>query len=246
MSSGLQVRPIKACIFGPGGIGKTELASNLSQCGKRVLFFDIERGSASLDVDRVDGLETFDDLRAALHSDSLCSRYDSLILDSTTMAEELAIAWTLANVRTEKGETVSRIEHYGFGKGYVHVYETFLLLMGDLDAQVRRGRDVILIAHECTAKVPNPAGDDWIRYEPRLQNSDKANIRARVKEWVDHLFYVGYDVAVTDGGKGRGSGTRTIFPVEMPTHWAKSRTLSRQIVYEKGSAELWNQLLERE
>lgn len=246
VSSGKKEGPLKVCLYGTGGIGKTELASNLTQLGKRVLFFDIEQGSSALDVQRVDGIESLDDLRAALHSEQLCSQFDTLVIDSITKAEELAVAWTLANVKTEKGESVSRLEHYGWGKGYVHLYETFLMLLGDLDAQVRRGRDVILIAHECVAKAPNPAGDDWPRYEPRLQNADKCNIRAKVKEWVDHLLYVGYDVNVHEKtGKGQGSGTRTIFPVEMPTHWAKSRTLSRQVIYTKDSADLWSQLLER-
>ncbi len=233
------------CLYGTGGIGKTELASNLTQLGKRVLFFDLEQGSAALDVQRVDGIEAFADLRDALHSEQLLSQFDTIVLDSVTKAEEFGVTWTLGNVKTEKGADVTRLEHYGWGKGYVHLYETFLLLLGDLDAQIRRGRDVILIAHECVAKAPNPAGDDWPRYEPRLQNADKGNIRAKVKEWVDHLLYVGYDVAVNEGGKGMGAGTRTIFPVEMPTHWAKSRTLSRQIIYTKDSAELWSQLLER-
>lgn len=232
------------CLYGTGGIGKTELVANYAQLGKRILFFDLEQGSNALDVNRVDGIETFDDLRAALHSEELCSQFDAICIDSVTKAEEMGQAWTLANVRTEKGDLVNRIEQYGWGKGYVFNFETFLLFLGDLDAQLRRNRDVILIAHECIAKAPNPAGEDWSRYEPRLQNEGKGNIRAKLKEWCDHLLYVGYDVAVTDSGKGKGSGTRTIFPVEMPTHWAKSRTLSRQIIYPKGSADLWAQLLE--
>jgi hypothetical protein len=63
-----------------------------------------------------------------------------------------------------------------------------------------------------------------------------------VKEWADHLIFVGFDVHVTDEGKGQGAGTRTIYPVERPTHMAKSRSLSDPIVYERGSAELWQKL----
>lgn len=230
-------------IYGTGGIGKSELASNLTQLGLRVLFFDLEFGSANLNVSRVDGLDTWDDLRGALHSESLVNQFDAVVIDTMTKAEELAIAWTLGNVSTEKGAFVDRIEGYGWGRGYVHTFETFLQLLGDLDAISRRGKHVVCIAHECVAKAPNPAGDDWPRYEPRLQNTDKGNIRARLKEWSDHLLFVGYDTHVGDDGKGRGIATRTIYPVEMPTHWAKSRSLSSPIVYDRGSAELWNQLL---
>jgi hypothetical protein len=162
-----------------------------------------------------------------------------------TTAETLAVAWTLQNVkadRKEGGVFVNSIEGYGWGKGYTHVYETFLQLLGDLDAHIRQGRTVICIAHECTAKVPHPAGEDYIRYEPRLQNADKGNIRMRVKEWADHLLFIGYDVFAKDG-KGIGAGTRTIYPCERATHLAKSRSLDAEIIYQRGSAELWNLLL---
>src|SRR5690606_13160109 len=139
------------------------------------------------------------------------------------------------------------IEGYGFGKGLTHLYETFLQVLGDLDGMIRRNKFVICTAHECTANVPNPAGEDWIRYEPRLQSpaSGKNSIRHRVKEWCDHLLFVGYDVAVEDG-KGVGAGTRTIYPCELPICMAKSRDLADPIPYPKGSANLWKKLLNKE
>lgn len=240
-------KPLKVCIYGTGGIGKSELAANISQLGLKVLFFDLEQGSARLDVHRVEGVESHDDMRAALHSEELCSQFDVIVIDSLTKAEEWSVGWTIANVRHEKeGKVIKSIEDYGFGKGLTHNYETFLQLVSDLDAQTRRGRHVITIAHECITEVPNPNGENWIRYEPRLQSpaSGKSSIRHRIKEWADHLLYVGYDVSAA-GGKGKGSGSRAIYPVETPTHWAKSRSLSSHIVYQQGSADLWNQLLER-
>ena len=35
--------------------------------------------------------------------------------------------------------------------------------------------NVILICHDCTATVPNPTGEDWLRYEPRLQSPGSGN-----------------------------------------------------------------------
>lgn len=239
-------------IYGPGGIGKTELCANLKQIGVRPLFLDIGDGTRFLDVDRIgpaEGLQTWDDLRGALHDDSLWKGFGAVVLDDLTRAEELAVKWVCANIPHDKqGRTVTGIESYGYGKGLVHAYETFLLLLGDLDAHIRAGRQVICIAHECTSKVPNPAGDNWIRFEPRLQSpeSGKNSIRHRVKEWADHLLFVGYDVHVTDDGKGQGAGTRTIYPTELPTHLAKSRDLASPIVYQRGSAELWKQLFQQE
>jgi hypothetical protein len=44
-------------------------------------------------------------------------------------------------------------------------------------------------------------------------------------------------------GKATGAGTRTIYTTEQATHLAKSRMLSGEIIYEKGSFELWQRLL---
>ncbi len=215
--------PERVLLYGTGGIGKTTLAS----LAPGAVVLDVERGAWHLDVECIDQeqLGSFGALRACLHSDVL-NGTGTVIIDSATEVEELAMAHTLATVKHDKGHTVHRVEEYGFGKGYQHIYETYLLFLADLDRQVRAGRNVILIAHNCIENVPNPTGDDWIRYEPHLQKprSGKASIRDRVVRWADHVLFLGYDVA-SDKGKGIGSGTRSIYPAEMPTHVAKSRTL---------------------
>lgn len=236
-------------MYGPGGVGKSELASNLKAVGIRPLFLDIGSGTGFLDVDRIgpeDGLSGWADLRAVLHDESIWRDFGAVVIDDLTTAEKWALDWTLENVPAERAGgnniRVTSIEGYGFGKGYVYLFETFLQLLGDLDAHNRAGRHVVCIAHDDTARVPNPAGQDYIRYEPRLQNSKSGNVRARVKEWADHLFFIGYDIFAKDG-KATGAGTRTIYPCEMPTHLAKSRSLDTPIVYERGSADLWAKLL---
>lgn len=217
----------RVVLYGPGGIGK----SSLARLAPNAVFLDIEEGTRNLDAPRVEGIDSWSSLRACLQSSALDS-YGTIVLDSATRAEEWAIGHTLATINNEKGDRVKSVEGYGFGKGYQHVYETFLLLLQDIDAQVRNGRSVILIAHDCTANVPNPGGEDFIRFEPHLQapKSGKASIRERVFQWADHVLFLGYDVAVKEG-KGRGAGTRTIYPAEMPTHRAKSRTLADPVVY---------------
>jgi hypothetical protein len=219
--------PQRTVLYGPGGIGKSTLASR----APGVVFLDVENGTRELDVPRVEGIETFADLRACLQSGAL-DGFKTIVLDSVTKAEELAIAHTLATVPHEKGHLVKSLEAYGFGKGLQHVYDTFLLLLQDFDRQVRAGRNVILIAHDCTADVPNPVGEDFIRFEPHLQapKSGKASIRNRVIQWADHVLFVGYDV-VSEDGKGKGAGTRTIWPVERPDHIAKSRILAEPLPF---------------
>lgn len=245
MSSGLQNAAQKVVLYGPGGIGKTKLASLLAELGIEPLIVDVETGSGHLNVQRIAGIETWQELRDVLHDESLSSQFGAIVVDSFTKAEELGIRHTLATVPTESGKYVESIEGYGYGKGFTHNYETFLHLLGDLDAIQRRGKHVIAICHDCTANVPNPYGEDWMRYEPRLQNSPKASIRHRVREWCDHLLYIGYDVAVNKDGKGVGGGTRTIYPAELPTHMAKSRCLADTIAYQDGNPELWKKLFNK-
>lgn len=244
VSTGTKSGAQKIVIYGPGGIGKTSLAATIAKIGMNPFFIDLDDGTKFMDVGRTEPVpETFTDVTSCVQQ-LIKTDYDPVVVDSFTKAEELTTAHTLATVKHEKGHFVNSIEGYGFGKGYTHVYESFLLLLQALDTAVRAGKSIIGICHECTANVPNPMGEDFIRYEPRLQSppSGRGSIRHRVKEWCDHLLFVGWDVFVTEDGKASGSGSRTIYPVEMPTHWAKSRLISDPIPYDQGSFEVWKQL----
>lgn len=242
VSSGVTAKAQKIVIYGPGGVGKTELCANMKQAGVNPLFVDIENGSQFLDVDRLDpSPESLDELRGVLADDSLLANYDAVVIDSLTIIEEIAARWIIQNVKHEKGKPISVLADYGWGKGFGHMFDAMLLLLGDLEAVVRTGKHVVCVCHECAEKVPNPGGDDWLQYQPRLQSTNQGRVRERVKEWCDHLFRVEFDVFVQDG-KATGSGSRTIYPTQMPTHWAKSRTLSDPIPYKRGDATLWTQL----
>lgn len=240
----------RVVLYGPGGIGKTTLAC-LAPGPVAIIDLDDSlprlwpalREAGCADVRRVDVGESWAEMRRALQSPGW-DDVRTIVIDTLTRAEELCVAHTLAVVPNDKGQVVRRIEDYGYGKGYQFVFDEFLPLLGDLDQHKRAGRDVILVCHDCTASVPNPAGNDWIRYEPRLQSppSGKGSIRLRVREWSDHVLYIGYDVAVSKDGKASGCGSRTIYPTEQPTCMAKSRTITDQIVYEKNSRELWSRL----
>jgi hypothetical protein len=178
-------------IYGAGGIGKSSLAA----LAPNPIFLDIEDGTNDLAIARVTDIHTWARLRAWLQSDA-ANEYGSIVIDSTTKAEELATAHTLATIKhPDKGILVDHIESYGFGKGYQFLFETFLPLLVDLDRHVRAGRNVVLVTHDCVNDVPN-----------------------------DDVLWIGYDVAVSKEGKGTGTATRTIWGVERPDHRAKTRS----------------------
>jgi hypothetical protein len=221
----------RCVLYGPGGIGKTTLAA---QAPGPVAFIDLDdslprlrpnlEAAGLMDNLRNVPADTWKDLMRVLQSDGW-DEIKTLCIDSGTKAEELAVAHTLETVLVD-GKRVNSIEGYGFGKGYGYAFDTFLPMLAALDRHSRAGRNVVLICHDCTSTVPNPAGEDWLRYEPRLQSpaTGKASIRLRVREWADHVLFLGYDVDVTKDGKGRGIGTRTIYPAELPHCMAKSRS----------------------
>ena len=234
----------RVLLYGPGGIGKTTLAANFPG---RVVFFDLDESLGRLrdipQVQVVPDCHTWADLRAALQAPGW-DGVEAIVIDSLTKAEELAVEHTLVNT-LQDGKRSTSVEGFGYGKGYGYVFDTFLPLLADLDRHARAGRHVCLICHDCTSTVPNPAGEDWLRYEPRLQspNSGKASIRLRVREWADHVLFVGYDVAVDKDGKGRGAGTRTLYRAEFPHCMAKSRTGADPIPLDGDGAAVWAEII---
>lgn len=240
----MQAKGMSIGIYGDGGIGKTTMAC---AAPGPVAVLDLDDSLRVLQIPGVrvvSGIATWQDMRDALQSDGW-DDIKTVVIDSVSKAEDLAVEHVCATIKHEKGHKVDRIEDYGYGKGYRHLYDEIIKILSDCDRHIRAGRNVILIAHECVALVPNPAGDDWKRHEPRLYTSDKNQLRQRVRDWLDHLFFLGYDVDVKDG-KGRGSGTRTIYCDEMPHCMAKSRTIHGNYAVTLDSGSFWDQIFKGE
>ena len=199
--------PQRVLAYGPGGIGKTTLSSLAPGC----VYIDLEDGSKHLDVQRIEGIQLVGaDLRACLQSDVLDGFRTMMIEAWVTKARGAGRRAHARHGTHGQGRPRQKtLEDYNWGKGPTHVYDVFLHLLADCDLNVRRGRNVILIAHETVNDAPNPYGEDFIRYEPSLQapkqgKKDTGNIRNRVIQWADHVLFIGYDVHSEDG-KGKGA-----------------------------------------
>lgn len=243
ISSGVVGGGQRIGIYGPGGVGKSTLAAYLPG----PLFLDLERGTREISVARDSSIPDWPTLRGKLATIAKAppAGLQTVVLDTATQAEELGKEFVIANRRTEKGDPVDSIEGFGWGKGWQFVYEEFCGLLADLDRLVERGLNVCLIMHEASSPVPNPSGEDYIRWEPHLYAGDKnrrGSIRDRVKQWCDHLLFIGYDVWAKDG-KARGTGSRTIYTYELPTHIAKTRRTQTSIAFTLADpAEVWRAL----
>ena len=247
----LDVRPgHRIGLYGPGGVGKTTLAA----CAPGpVVFLDLDMSLPVLrpelgpiDVRSVRGVDTWEAMLALLRGDGWAD-VKTIVVDTATRAEEMCAAWVIRNVPHEKdGVKIRRVEDYGWGKGYQHIYETFIEFLMALEAHTSNGRNVVLVSHECTATVPNPIGADYMRFEPRLQSpaSGKGSIRLRVREWCDHLIFLGFDVSTNADGKASGKGSRTAYVIETPWAMAKTRGgLNRPVVIDRMDDGFWTQLL---
>lgn len=230
ITTGPTAEPDRIFIYGTGGVGKTTLASSLPS----PLFLDLNRGTRKLNVAR-DFASNWSEVRGkcAAIAASPPKGMESFVIDTATDAEMLATEHVIQHRRTEKGKPVDSINGFGWNRGWEFVYEEFLGLVADLDRINARGIIVCVIAHVVTSPVPNPSGEDYIRWEPSLYPGNKkeqCSIRNLFKNWADNVLFVGYDVFAQDG-KGQGSGTRTIYTTEMPTHVAKTRVAHPSIAY---------------
>lgn len=219
-------------LYGQAGIGKTTLASYMPN----PLFLDLQGETSHIDgVARVD-IDSWDSLRAAVRDAKLWGQFDTLVIDNLTRAQQMAVAWVCANIPDKGGEKRDSLEKFAYGGGPQLLADTFRTILPDLDRVRAAGKHVLLIAHDIVDKVPNPNGENFLRCEPDLYQSgtgkNTTNIRSAVVQWADHVLAVYYDVAVFDGNKARGSGTRTIYPNPLPTHLAKSRVAWEPVPYD--------------
>jgi hypothetical protein len=221
----------KIIIYADSGMGKTTLSS----MAPNPIFIPLDDGSSKIKhpitgehLSYVDDVETFDDYRAVLQDLSLFSGESTIITDTGTELEPLALTWMLENVPHEKGGPVKNIEGYGYGKGYRHFYDTMRLPLGDLDRVVNDGNNVIVVCQMQQVTVSNPAGDDFLCDAPKLQQAHghTPSVWGLYCEWADHIFKIGYESIHAKDGKAIAGNDRAIF-VHPEIHFkAKSRTIS--------------------
>lgn len=194
--SGVQNVPVRACFYGPSGVGKSTFASDCPS----PLFFDFEKGSHHLDVDRVepkDWEETISILKVLRdepHS------YRSIVLDTADWAEKLLIAHVCKKHHKES------IEDFGYGKGYTILAEAFAEFLALLDELRAKGIHIVFVAHSHIKKFEQPdQTGSYDRYELKLTRQTAPLL----KEWCDMLLFCSYETKVVElEGKKKGIGGR--------------------------------------
>jgi hypothetical protein len=240
----------KIILYGGSGKGKSTLAS----MAPAPVILGLDDGGRKLrhpgtgePLQHIPGLATFNDVRDALQQKGLFDPFKSVIIDTMTVLETWAGDWTCLNIPHEKGHKVKRLVDYGYGKGYEHLYDTMRLILADLDALVRQGKNVVLLCQQCPIVIANPSGMNFLENGPKLyapgpDSKQTFTVRGLACEWADHVCRVDFlNRQVMGGGlgshgrehagKATGDTTRAIFTIPTdPSFFAKSRTLTDPVI----------------
>lgn len=191
-------RPQKAVIYGPEGIGKTTLASQAPS----PVFLDTETGTDHLDVARISDLEKWEEITVVVQQLAAEDHgFKTLVIDTIDWLEK-----RLAEYVCRKANKTS-IEDFGYGKGHVLVAEEMAKFLASLDALLKRGMHIVLLAHSTVKKFEMPdAAGSYDRFELKLNKQ----VAPLIKEWADVVLFANYvtRVAENDQGKRRGVGGR--------------------------------------
>ena len=109
-SSGVSDTAQKIVVYGPGGIGKSKLASLVKQLGLRPIFLDVENGSNFLDVDRVSPCpDNFQMLRDALQTPELFEDRDVVAAVAKHRRQDRRMGRVKKRIRADQiGDPVQR------------------------------------------------------------------------------------------------------------------------------------------
>lgn len=217
IEKGKQKKPIRACVYGPAGIGKSTFAAQFPE----PLFIDVEGGTHELDVSRFPVPETWDDLLeeidAVISEPEVCR---TLVIDTIDRAEMLLTNKLLAEKKCDSIESYAG----GYGKGYTALAERFQKdFLNRLDRVIAKGINVVLVAHAMMRKFESPEDPPYDRWELKVSKK----VAPIVKEWSDLLLFANYDAMIVedDNGKAkaRGKAKRVIYTTYRPTYDAKNR-----------------------
>jgi len=214
---GKQMVPPRMVIYGGHGIGKSTLASQFPA----PIFISTEDGLDSLDVTS---------FPKSSHVNDVVSNIKTLIKEDHNFKTVVidSVDWLIEPLIISNVESSHEAKDLAYGKGQMLVAEEFREILQGLDVlRLKRGMNVVLIAHAAVVKFEDPRTEPYDRYQPKLPN----RCNALLQEWADVIAFAAFKVIIrkSDTGfnnqKTRGvtTGERLLHFVENPAYAAKNR-----------------------
>lgn len=214
LSEGPVARAQRLLIYGPEGIGKTTMASQMPD----PVFVDVEDGSGHLYVRRMPTPPNWgvllDECRSVAEEPA---DVKTLVVDSVDAAERLCQRFVCDRYKKDN------VEAWGYGKGYTIAADEFQHLLDVLDRVIAAGVNVVLVAHAQMRKFERPDEEGaYDRFEVKLHR----HVASKVKEWSDAVLFLDYEtfVSVDESGKGKATGGKRVIRTAHNVSWdAKNR-----------------------
>lgn len=221
--------PVRVLIYGPGGVGKTTFGA----AAKNAVILSAEDGAEYLSVGRFPPAEVWQDvLDAMTELRDGDHKYQTLVLDSVDWMEQLISSHICAKHKKES------LESFGYGAGYGLVFDEMRAFIAQLE-RLRRDKamGIVAIAHSAVKPFNNPEGENFDRYELKLQASKNASVSGLWKEWPDFMLFANFETVASKEknkpAKGESTGERFLYTQRTAAYDAKSRlTLPAQLPVE--------------
>lgn len=198
-------RPVSVLMHGTEGVGKSTFAAD----SPSPIFICTEDGTARLDVQRFPEPTSWEDILGDI--DQLINEeHDrkTVVIDTLDWLEPLCWKYVVAHASPLKsGKRATCIEDVkgGYFQGHnIAAMEWRVLLARLEELQKKRAMNVVLVAHSWIKNFSNPEGENFDRYELKLDKRASGVVR----EWCEAVLFASWEQAThEDGSKSKGIST---------------------------------------
>ena len=214
-------RPVVVTLLGDAGMGKTSLAATFPNPVVVRVEDGVQGVPEKFRPDALPVVKTVEQLWEQLNA--LVSEkhdYKTVIIDSITQLEAI-FEKHVVDGDPKRPRTINQANG-GYGAGWVAVGNMHQRVRAAATALVERGVNVVFIAHADRTVVSPPDGDEYTRYDLRLN-------KRSVSPYTDNVDLIGY-LALNTYTKGDGErkqavsdGTRKLVCYPTPSNISKNR-----------------------